>query len=219
MIGKFGSQITDSKITVSMISDALDLAGLRNQTLDLRLQSVKPGLRAFGYARTARFFATDQVDPIDPYGAVIDYIDGTMPGDFLAVETGESNVSAFWGELFSAAALGRSAVGMVTDGNIRDVDKVAQLGFPAFSRSSRPVDFRGRMVLDATQILVKIGGVQIAPGDFIAADDDGIAVVPIASHETVLTLARARARTESVVLEELLDGSSLRGVWDRHGML
>jgi regulator of RNase E activity RraA len=219
MIEKFGSQITDSKITVSMISDALDLAGLINQTLNLRLQGVKPGLRAFGYARTARFIPTDQVDPTDPYGAAIDYIDGTMPGDFLVVETGESNASAFWGELFSAAALGRSAVGMVTDGNIRDVEKVGQLGFPAFSKSSRPVDFSGRMVIDETQIPVEIGGVQIVPGDLIAADDDGIAVVPISSQEIVLTTARARARTESLVLEELLSGSTLRDVWTKHGIL
>jgi regulator of RNase E activity RraA len=68
-------------------------------------------------------------------------------------------------------------------------------------------------------VKVKIGGVEIAPGDLIVADDDGVVVVSAAHEQTVITFARERARGESTVLQELLAGSTLRDVWTRHGIL
>ena len=135
------------------------------------------------------------------------------------VATGDSNASAFWGELFSAAAMGRGARGIVTDGNLRDSDKVVALGFPAFSRSRRPIDFRGRMKLVSEQTPVEIGGVKVNPGDLIAADDDGVVVIPAQVEKRVIGFARERARGESTVLQELLSGATLRDVWTRHGIL
>jgi 4-hydroxy-4-methyl-2-oxoglutarate aldolase len=216
---KFGADSADSRITVAMLSDSLDAVGLRNQVLERRLIGVQPGKRAIGYARTARFEPTDEVDPAKPYDAAIEFIDGAEAGDLIVVATDESNRSAFWGELFSAAAIGRGAVGMITDGNLRDVDKIVLLGFAAFARSHRPIDFRGRMVLSASQQPVSIGGVTISPGDLVAADDDGCVVIPKSVLQQVLEVARARAAAESTVLSELLAGSTLREVWTRHGIL
>jgi regulator of RNase E activity RraA len=51
------------------------------------------------------------------------------------------------------------------------------------------------------------------------ADDDGAVVVPRAREDDVLGLARQRAAQESTVLAELLNGASLRAVWDRHRVL
>lgn len=215
----FGALPEDKRITVSMISDALDKLGMRNQTLGAKLVSVTHGQSAIGYARTATFVPSDVIDPAQPYDAVIDFIDGTKPGELIAIATSSSNASAFWGELFSAAAKGRGAVGMLTDGNVRDVNKIRDLGFAAFSRSCRPVDFKGRMVLVESQQPIEISGVAIAPGDLVAIDDDGCAVVPKECEEEVVAAARARAKAESTVLSELLSGSTLREVWTRHGIL
>jgi regulator of RNase E activity RraA len=108
---------------------------------------------------------------------------------------------------------------MITDGNVRDVSKIIQLGFAAFSRSARPIDYRGRMKLVETQQPVELGGVTIHPGDIICADDDGAVVVPSKLEAQVLEAARARAAAESTVLSELLAGATLREVWTRHGIL
>jgi regulator of RNase E activity RraA len=51
------------------------------------------------------------------------------------------------------------------------------------------------------------------------ADDDGTVVVPRTVEEEVLAIANARASGESKVLEELLSGVTLRGVWDKYGLL
>ncbi len=217
--GRMSLQPSDSRITCAMFSDSLDKVGHRNQVISLPLFGAQPGLRALGFARTVQFVPAEDVDPAHPYDDAIDFIDASQPGDLIVVATGESNASAYWGELFSAAALGRGAVGMITDGNLRDVAKVVDLNFPAFSASRRPIDYRGRMRIAAVQQPVKIGGVTIAPNDLVCVDDDGVAVAPAAVAADVLAAARARASAESTVLAELLAGSTLREVWTRHGIL
>jgi 4-hydroxy-4-methyl-2-oxoglutarate aldolase len=216
---RFGSSPEDSRITVAMLSDALDSVGLRHQAMHPRFDPVLPGIGAIGYARTAQFRPTQDVEPTHPYDGAIDFIDATAPGDVIVIATDASNASAFWGELFSAAAKGRGAVGMITDGNARDIQKIRDLGFPVYSRSHRPVDFKGRMVLAAEQVEIEFGGVRIAPGDLVAVDDDGAVVVPRSYESQVMDVARQRARAESTVLSELLAGSTLREVWTKHGIL
>jgi regulator of RNase E activity RraA len=209
----------DERITTAIISDSCDAAGLRHQVLALRLAPVVPGSRAIGRARTVRFAPSLADDSEDPYGDAIDFIDGVRSGQLVVIATDQSDDSAFWGELFSAAALGGGAVGVITDGNLRDTDRIAALGFPAFSRSRRPIDFRARLRIVDVDHPVTVGGVVVAPGDIVMADDDGVVVVPHAHEETVLALARERAARESTVLAELLAGESLRAVWDRHRVL
>jgi regulator of RNase E activity RraA len=75
------------------------------------------------------------------------------------------------------------------------------------------------MVMESTQQSVTIGGVVIAPGDLVMADDDGVVVIPTAVEDEVLAMANARASGESKVLGELLGGVTLRGVWQKYGLL
>lgn len=214
-----GLLLADQEITSAMFSDSLDLFRAKEQVLADKLSPVKASAYALGRARTAKFIPTFDINPSNPYDEAIDFIDGSNSGDLIVISTGKSNVSAFWGELFSAAAMSRGAVGMVTDGNLRDISKIRNLGFSAFANSSRPIDFRGRMKLVETQQDVQLGGVNISPGDIVCADDDGVVVIPQLVEVKVLEAARARAAAESTVLEELLAGSTLRQVWTRHGIL
>lgn len=209
----------DERLTTAILSDSCDESGLRNQVLNQRLAPITPGSRAIGRARTVRFAPALESDLDDPYKESIDFIDGIAAGQMIVIATAENNDSGFWGELFSAAAMGAKASGVITDGNLRDTDKIAALGFPAFSRSRRPIDFRARMRVIASDVVVELGGVLIAPGDLVMADDDGAVVVPQAREDEILTRARARAANESTVLAELLSGDSLRTVWERHGIL
>lgn len=215
----FTPQPGDERLSSAILSDSCDAAGLRDQVLRERLAPLVPGTRAIGRARTLRFAPAFEADDLDPYRDAIDAIDGMRAGQFMVIATDANNDSAFWGELFSAAALGAGAAGVLTDGNLRDTDRVADLGFPAFSRSRRPIDFRGRMRIVGHDVPVVVGGVRIDPGDLVMADDDGVVVVPQSHEDEVLALARERASRESTVLAELLAGESLRTVWDRHRVL
>ena len=211
-------QPSDEKLSSAIVSDALDLAGLRNQTIS-RLLPVTDGRFIFGRARTVQYVPTTRDDPSGPYDDAIAFIDSLQPGHIAVSASGHNLVTAYWGELFSAAAKGRGAVGAITDGNIRDSVKIQALDFPVYSASRRPTDFRARMRVVAMHEPVIIEGVRIEDGDLIAADDDGIAVVPKAAEARVLDAARARAAVESEILVELLAGASLRSVWDRYKVL
>lgn len=222
MMAGFEAEPGDERITTAMLSDSLDECGLRSQVLERRLAPVVAGARAFGRAATARFVPTEPDEPDeshDPYRAAIDFIGGLERGELVVIATGESDASAFWGELFSAAAIGAGVVGVVTDGNLRDTERIAALRFPAFSRSRRPIDYRRRMTMVESRETVTIGGVRIADGDLVMADDDGVAIIPHEREVEVLAVARQRASKESTVLAELLAGESLRAVWDRHRIL
>jgi regulator of RNase E activity RraA len=215
----FTPQPGDDRLSTAILSDSCDAVGLRHQVLLERLAPLVPGSRAIGRARTMRFAPAFEADADDPYREAIEAIDGLRAGQFAVIATDSNNDSAFWGELFSAAAIGAGAVGVLTDGNLRDTDRVAALGFPAFSRSRRPIDFRGRMRVVGQDVSVVVSGVRIDPGDLVMADDDGVVVVPRAHEDEVLALARERASRESTVLAELLAGESLRTVWNRHRVL
>jgi regulator of RNase E activity RraA len=161
------------------------------------------------------------VDPsgADPYGPIMGFVDGLEPGDLAVVATGPDDRTGYWGELFSAAAIGRGAVGTICDGPVRDVAKVAALGYPVFAAGTRPVDFAGRMRVVETGGPVELAGVVIAPGDLVLADRDGVVVVPRDVIDPVLERALRRAGAEREVLRALLDGASLRQVWQRWGVL
>ncbi len=83
----FGQDPVDSTITVPMMSDSCDRAGLRNQVAERWLAPLVPGTSAYGRARTVRFVPDATTDPERPYDDAIDFIDGTSPGDMIIVAT------------------------------------------------------------------------------------------------------------------------------------
>lgn len=209
--------ITDA-FTTPILSDSLDAVGLRDRVMIAGISPVQPGLRAIGRAQTVSF-DPDPIDRPDPYRAAIDVIDSLLPGSVLVIETGGDQRSAYWGELFTAAAIGRGAAGIVTDGPTRDTPRVRALGHPVFGQGTRPIDFRARMSVTTVGATVLCGDVEVTPGDLVLADDDGIVVVPRRVESLVLARAVARVTAERSVLEELLGGATLREVWDRWGVL
>jgi 4-hydroxy-4-methyl-2-oxoglutarate aldolase len=202
----------------AIVSDSCDAAGLRNQVMAAGIVALQPGARVLGRACTVQFAPTE-TDPGDPYGAAMAFIDSLGPGTVAVIATGGDTRTAYWGELFSASAKGHGAAGAVCDGPIRDVAKIRAVGFDVFAPSARPVDFRGRMRVVAAGEPVRCGGVLVAPGDLVLADEDGVVVVPKDAEADVLRRAVDRATAERTVLEELLAGASLREVWDRWHVL
>jgi regulator of RNase E activity RraA len=176
-------------------------------------------MKIMGYASTIEFVEGNDFDPQDPYGPAIDYLDSLQSGDVAIVATGHSAQSAFWGELFSTAAKGRGSNGVITDGPLRDTQEILPVGFSAFGIGTLPFDYKGRMKVSSVHTRVTCGGVEVNQGDLIVADNDGVAVVPASKIDEVITLANERARRESTVLKELLEGKSVRSVWDKHRVL
>jgi regulator of RNase E activity RraA len=205
-------------LTTAILSDSLDALGFRNQVMACGIGSLEGGSRVAGRASTIQFAPTETDQP-DPYGAAMGFIDSLGAGSVALIATGGDQRTAYWGELFSAAAKGHGAAGAICDGPVRDVAKIRAVGFDVFAAGSRPVDFRARMQVVSTGETVRCGGVLVAPGDLVVGDDDGVVVVPAAVESETLLRATERVTAERTVLGELLGGASLRAVWERWHVL
>ena len=209
----------DVRVRSALVSDSLDLIGIRSNVMSRAVTPLISSMKIMGYASTIEFVEGIDFDPQDPYGPAIDYLDSLQSGDVAIVATGHSTQSAFWGELFSTAAKGRGSNGVITDGPLRDTQEILPVGFSAFGIGTLPFDYKGRMKVNSVHVRVTCGGVEVNQGDFIVADNDVVAVVPASKIDEVITLANERARRESTVLKELLEGKSVRSVWDKHRVL
>jgi 4-hydroxy-4-methyl-2-oxoglutarate aldolase len=66
-------------------------------------------------------------------------------------------------------------------------------------------------------VTVTIGAVQIAPGDYVVADADGIVVVPQGALLEVLEQAEAKVATESEIREAVRGGTLPLEAYERFG--
>jgi regulator of RNase E activity RraA len=131
------------------------------------------------------------------------------PGDVVVVATGGNVTSAVFGELMCHSAVAAGLGGLVVDGAIRDVEAIAALGFPVFSRSVCPggCDKDGPGEIN---VPVACGGVVVRPGDVIVGDVDGISVVPYAEADAVLLALDALMDRERARLDEIRAGQIFR---------
>jgi 4-hydroxy-4-methyl-2-oxoglutarate aldolase len=128
------------------------------------------------------------------------------PGDVLVVAGNDQHAVA--GELFATEALRRGLAGIVIDGLCRDSRTLAELDLPVYARGVAPTACPARAV-PVVQVLVRIGSVQVRPGDLVLGDDDGLIVATEEELEAVLDAAEAIQRREEALRPAIAAGSSL----------
>jgi len=217
--GELFSWIKDN-LYVAAVCDIMDELGFRNQAMHQRLRPLDAGNCVIvGRARTFRWMETDYEIEGNPYGREIEAMDSLCENDVVVHSTDSGGANAPWGELMSTVAKMRGAVGCVCDSQIRDCKKIIELGFPVFYAGIRPLDSRGRGVVMDYDVPVRCGGVLVRRGDLIFADFDGVAVIPKEIEGKVFDAARDKVLRENYSREELLQGKTLREVYDRYGAL
>jgi 4-hydroxy-4-methyl-2-oxoglutarate aldolase len=205
---------------VPAVCDVLDSLGFRDQAMHQRLRPLDPSHCVIaGRARTFRWMDTDYVSDTDPYGLEITAMDSLGRGDVAVHSTDAAGTNAPWGELMSTVAKRNGAVGCVCDSNIRDCLKIIAIGFPVFYTGIRPLDSLGRGRVMAYDVPVRCGGVLVRPGELVFADFDGVVVLPREVEDEVLARAFEKVTKENHSRRDLLNGDSLRTVFDRYGVL
>jgi 4-hydroxy-4-methyl-2-oxoglutarate aldolase len=212
------SLITSEEAYSAVVADALDGLGLRRQSMDPRVQSRWCEQALVGQALTVRIESSDVISSDDPYADWIDLIERVSPGQVLVLSVEPGVLAATWGELFSCAAIGRGALGAVTDGYVRDMRQIRGLRFPLFSLGGSPLDTLGRARVAAVGEGVVCGGVSVATGDVIVADQDGVVVIPGEAAAEITAAVRQKAARESDSRQALLNGRSVREVWEQYGV-
>jgi regulator of RNase E activity RraA len=204
---------------VAAVCDELDELGFRNQALHHRLRPLDGDNCTFvGRARTLRWMEVDFIGE-DPYGPEIEAVDSIKPGDVLVHSTDAGLVNAPWGELMSTIAKRNGAVGCVCDSLVRDCKKIMAMKFPVFAAGIRPLDSKGRGRVMAYDVPIRCGDVVVNSGDLIFADFDGVVVLPRSVEEKALAAAAGRVGKESSTRRELINGRTLRDVYNEFGVL
>lgn len=114
-------------------------------------------------------------------------------GDVLVAATDSFTGTAVTGDLLLGMARNKGVVGFVTDGLVRDLPGLLDVGLPCFAAGLTP-NSPARAGPGTVGLPIVVGGVAVSSGDIIVADADGVVVVPLARAEaTVSALAGVRA--------------------------
>jgi 4-hydroxy-4-methyl-2-oxoglutarate aldolase len=205
-----------SALYTGAVTDVLDKMGLLSQTLPPELLPLQKGMRLAGPAYTIE----GRPRPGNSYDASIRKILamlGSVPEGHVAVYQTNDGSSAHLGELSVTSLKARGCRGAVIDGGCRDVDYILREEFPVFCRYVTPQDCVVRWDLVAENAPVTLGGVRVAPGDFIVADHDGIVAVPADICDAVLVQAEVKVSTENDIRDAVRGGSLPLEAYDRYG--
>lgn len=170
-------------VPTGFLVDALGGGG----ALDYRIKPVVPEQATFcGPAVTCNAGPADNL-------AVIAALDSLEPGDVVVAATAGHLGCAVTGDLLLGMAGNCGAVGFVTDGCVRDVPGIRQVGLPCFAVGVTP-NSPAREGPGTVGFAVVVGGVAIATGDIVVADQDGVVVVPYERIDACIAgLVRVRA--------------------------
>jgi regulator of ribonuclease activity A len=96
-------------------------------------------------------------------------------GRVIVVDGGGSRHRALLGDMLAAKAATNGWAGVIINGVIRDVDEVGRIALGVQALGSHPVKSEKRGV-GQRDIELHMGGVVIAPGDYVYADNNGVIV-------------------------------------------
>jgi regulator of RNase E activity RraA len=99
--------------------------------------------------------------------------------------------------------------GVVVWGLHRDTADLVAIGLPLVSLGALPTGPLPAHEHPARDV-VRVGEWPVAPGDLVAADDDGVVLVEAAHADAVLAAARAIRDTERAQADRMRAGTSLR---------
>jgi regulator of RNase E activity RraA len=210
------------QLYVAAVSDILDELGRPGQVMHHRLRPLLPDVNRCGFvgrARTAQWVESPFVDEADPYGLEIDLIDSLKPADVVVHSTDYGRTNAPWGELLSTVAQRNGCVGTVCDSQVRDCVRMIEMEFPVYYTGIRALDSKGRGRITAIDVPVRCGEVIVNPGEIVFADFDGVVVIPRDLEDDVLRRAQEKVGRENQTRAALLEGKSLREVWETFGVL
>lgn len=210
------------RLYVPAVCDALYWMGLPEQVLPSYLRPLFPDVRIAGVAYTIRGAPIEPHIGRDPgIERITSYLEmfKDLSPDNVLVSVNPDSYVGHLGELTGNSAQQHGCVGVVLDGNLRDIKGLRDIGLQVFYRDLSPLNAIGRWEMIASQVPVSIGGVTINPGDVILAEFDGILVIPSADAERVLIQAEEIVGAEKLVRREMQAGGSPLSSLERHGYI
>ena len=177
-------------LRVADIRDGLDACGyhyIGSMTPDIRPLW---RTRTVGIARTARYLPYQGRVPESPVEAYLEWsgwyynnvctypwMQTIREGDLVVIDQSGVNCGLMGSEN-TLTALKRGVHGFISNGGVRDTDEIILQEIPFWSRLVSQGMVQSRLQFDAMDVPVCVGGQTVHPGDVVAADGDGVVVVP-----------------------------------------
>ena len=197
------------KLHTGVVYDTLSDLGQPDRALPPAIRALVPGPVLAGPVWTMTGVRAPAASPDETLRAWTGFLSEAPAGHVVVCQANDDTI-ALMGELSAETLKSRGVLGYVVDGGTRDVDFIERLGFPVFCKFATPADIAGRWRVGETGGAVRIGNVDIATGDYLIADRDGVVIVPRVHAETVVERAEAAVAAENKVRGAILSGMDPR---------
>jgi 4-hydroxy-4-methyl-2-oxoglutarate aldolase len=171
-----------------------------------RMRPLNKGIRATGPAITAQCAPGDN---LMLHKALL----LAEPGDVLVINGGTPS-AAQWGYLAAVYAECKGLAAVVVDGCIRDCGTLIERHYPVWATEISPAH-PTKVGPGSVNVPIRCDGVEVRPGDLIAADDDGVLVISPEHLAGAIAHAAHRQTHESEGVAEIQAGRSL---FEVHGL-
>ena len=207
------------------------------KTEELYLGIVNDGMNALGYTYESYFI---DIKPVAGYQKLIfgpafttfgEVVDQNMnyhdfdiirlemykPENFknnpIVVLQTNDDLVAHSGDITSMIYQKLGAAGFVTDGNVRDTEKIDKIKFPVFASSHNSIDAIDFWALTKYQVDLVIKGIRVKPGDFLFCSNDGIIVCPYEAYNDLVVKMNEVLNKETAVRNKI-EAVSADGLYD-----
>lgn len=201
---------------VADLHEALGAVAGRMCLMSSAMRPIAQGQRLCGPAVTAWNYPGDNL-------MIHAALNVAQKGQVLVFTNGGTSQGALWGDVACNFAVKKGVAGAIVHGATRDTDPIRELGFPVWS-THISVEHPEKRGPGAVNVPVVVDGVLVEPGDIIAADADGVLVIPRALLAQAVERAEARAELERgfrariAAGERLIDILGMQAVIDAAGI-
>lgn len=204
-----------NSVGTATLSSQLRKRGFNNVSID-GLVSTRPDARLVGRARTLRFIPNRE-DLFETHGGGFNAqkraFDALNHDDVLVMEARGETGTGTVGDILALRAQIRGAVGIVTDGGVRDLIAVTALAIPTYHAGAHPAVLGRKHVPWDTDLTITCGGTAVQPGDVIVGDADGLLVIPPHLVEEVVDSAIEQEREETFIAQQVAAGERVDGLY------
>ena len=199
----------------SVVHDVLRDLGLPLRVLPRTIVGLERTMKTAGPVFTIR----GRPDPtLDKHTSLYEWAGllSRAPAGHVVVCQPQDDTRALFGGLSAESLALKNVRGYIVDGGCRDVQAIADQGFPVFARYATPIDIVCAWRAEAFEQPVAIGGQQVLPDDYVLADRDGIVLVGAANVEAVVAAAERKMATEGDMVRAIRAGEDPQAAYLRY---
>jgi 2-keto-4-pentenoate hydratase/2-oxohepta-3-ene-1,7-dioic acid hydratase in catechol pathway/regulator of RNase E activity RraA len=200
-----------NSVTTATLSSVLRKHGYNNVSID-GLKPTHPEMRLLGVARTLRYIPNRE-DLFEKFGggynAQKKLFDSLQADEVVVIEARGETGSGTLGDILALRARNLGAAGLVTDGGVRDLAEVTQIGVPTYHAGGHPAVLGRKHVPWDIDLTISCGGAAVQPGDIIVGDADGLLVIPPFLISKVVDEAIAQESEEKFIAEMVTAGGKI----------